>query len=42
MTVLIPETEQERRWQRLPQHQWGAVVARALRRDTNAAICRLR
>lgn len=29
-------------WQRLLQNQRGAVVAHAVRRDTDAAICRLR
>ncbi|MFC9916128.1 APC family permease [Streptomyces sp. NPDC127197] len=42
ITVLIPETEPERPWQRLLQNQRGAVVAHALRRDTDAVICRLR
>ncbi len=42
LTVLIPEIEPERLWQRLLQNQRGAVVARAVRRDTDAVICRLR
>ncbi|CCK31599.1 amino acid transporter [Streptomyces davaonensis JCM 4913] len=42
VTVLIPETEPERLWQRLLQNQRGAVVAHAVRRDTDAVICRLR
>ncbi|MFF6948111.1 hypothetical protein ACFZAD_05520 [Streptomyces iakyrus] len=42
VTVLIPETEPERLWQRLLQNQRGAVVAHALRRETDAVICRLR
>ncbi|MGW7670905.1 APC family permease [Streptomyces sp. NPDC054775] len=42
VTVLIPETEPERLWQRLLQNQRGAVVARAVRRETDAVICRLR
>ncbi|GAA3044661.1 APC family permease [Streptomyces roseofulvus] len=42
VTVLIPEAEPERLWQRLLQNQRGAVVAHALRRDTDAVICRLR
>ncbi|GGW24108.1 APC family permease [Streptomyces alanosinicus] len=42
VTVLIPETEPERLWQRLLQNQRGAVVAHAVRRETDAAICRLR
>lgn len=42
VTVLIPEVEPERLWQRLLQNQRGAVVAHAVRRDTDAVICRLR
>ncbi|WP_406277561.1 APC family permease [Streptomyces sp. NBC_00191] len=42
ITVLIPEIEPARLWQRLLQNQRGAVVAHAVRRDTNAVICRLR
>ncbi|MEU5129586.1 APC family permease [Streptomyces mobaraensis] len=40
--VLIPEVEPARLWQRLLQNQRGAVVAHAVRRDTDAVICRLR
>jgi hypothetical protein len=40
--VLIPEVEPERFWQRILQNQRGAVLAHALRRDTDAVICRLR
>lgn len=42
ITVLIPETESARLWQRLLQNQRGSVVAHAVRRDTDAVICRLR
>ncbi|MEU7577515.1 APC family permease [Streptomyces sp. NPDC041068] len=42
VTVLIPEAEPARAWQRILQNQRGAVVAHAVRRDTDAAICRLR
>ncbi|MGA4842055.1 APC family permease [Streptomyces sp. G45] len=42
VTVLIPEVEPGRLWQRLLQNQRGAVLAHAVRRDTDAAICRLR
>ncbi|MEV6685426.1 APC family permease [Streptomyces sp. NPDC051130] len=42
VTVLIPETEPARVWQRLLQNQRGSVVAHAVRRDTDAVICRLR
>ncbi|WP_416966696.1 APC family permease [Streptomyces sp. 4F14] len=40
--VLIPETEPAHLWQRLLQNQRGAVLAHALRRETDAVICRLR
>ncbi|MCQ4207800.1 APC family permease [Streptomyces longispororuber] len=42
VTVLIPEAEPGRAWQRILQNQRGAVVAHAVRRDTDAVICRLR
>ncbi|MDJ0347453.1 APC family permease [Streptomyces sp. H10-C2] len=42
VTVLIPEAEPAHVWQRLLQNQRGAVVAHAVRRDTDAVICRLR
>jgi hypothetical protein len=42
VTVLIPELEPERLWQRLLQNQRGAVVAHTVRRETDAVICRLR
>ncbi|MCX4820163.1 APC family permease [Streptomyces sp. NBC_01142] len=42
ITVLIPEVEPAHLWQRVLQNQRGAVVAQAVRRDTNAVICRLR
>ncbi|QNP68061.1 APC family permease [Streptomyces roseirectus] len=42
VTVLIAETEPERLWQRLLHNQRGAVVAHAVRGETDAAICRLR
>ncbi|MER8236591.1 APC family permease [Streptomyces sp. NPDC094049] len=42
ITVLVPEAEPERRWQRILQNRRGAVVAHAVRRDTDAAVCRLR
>jgi len=40
--VLIAEVEPEHIWQRLLQNQRGAVLASALRRRTNAVVCRLR
>jgi hypothetical protein len=42
VTVLIPETEPAHLWQRLLQNQRGSVIAHAVRRDTDAVICRLR
>ncbi|ORT60720.1 APC family permease [Streptomyces sp. CB03238] len=42
ITVLIPEAEPARLWQRLLQNQRGAIVSHAVRRDTDAVICRLR
>lgn len=54
VTVLIPETAPERLWLGMPprersrasgrllQNQRGAVVAHAVRRATDAVICRLR
>ncbi|MGW5350841.1 APC family permease [Streptomyces sp. NPDC004031] len=42
VTVLIAETEPRHAWQRLLQNQRGAVLAHAVRRDTDAVICRLR
>ncbi|WP_405808560.1 APC family permease [Streptomyces sp. NBC_00210] len=42
ITVLIPEVEPAHLWQRVLQNQRGAVVAHAVRRDTDAVICRLR
>ncbi|MGW4652358.1 APC family permease [Kitasatospora sp. NPDC004289] len=42
VTVLIPEVEPARLWQRALQNQRGAVIDRALRRRTDATVCRLR
>ncbi|MGW6457344.1 APC family permease [Streptomyces sp. NPDC055078] len=42
VTVLIPEVEPDRLWQRLLRNRRGAVLAHAVRRDTEAVICRLR
>jgi len=42
VTVLIPETEPARLWLGVLQNQRGAVVAHAVRGDTDAVICRLR
>ncbi|MEV6678966.1 APC family permease [Streptomyces erythrochromogenes] len=42
VTALIPETEPAHLWQRMLQNQRGSVVAHAVRRDTDAVICRLR
>jgi amino acid transporter len=40
--VIIPEVEPEHYWQRVLQNQRGGVLAHALRRDTDAVVCRLR
>ncbi|MEU5882372.1 APC family permease [Spirillospora sp. NPDC047279] len=40
--VLIPEVEPEHVWQRVLQNQRGSVLAHALRRDTDAVVCRMR
>ncbi|MEU9130781.1 APC family permease [Kitasatospora sp. NPDC048540] len=42
ITVLIPEVEPARLWQRALQNQRGAVIDRALRRHSDAVVCRLR
>ena len=42
ITVLIAEVEPERLWQRCLQNQRGALIDRALRRGSDAVICRLR
>ncbi|MFG3256981.1 APC family permease [Streptomyces sp. NPDC048172] len=42
VTVLVPEVEPAHMWQRLLHNQRGAVVSHALRRDTDAVVCRLR
>jgi amino acid transporter len=40
--VLIAEVEPEHVWQRILQNQRGAVLAHALRRRSDAIVCRLR
>jgi amino acid transporter len=40
--VLIAEIEPERLWQRILRNHRGSVIDRAVRRNTNAIICRLR
>jgi hypothetical protein len=40
--VLIGEVEPEHYWQRVLQNQRGSLLAHALRRDTDAVVCRLR
>jgi hypothetical protein len=40
--VLVPEAEPAHVWQRILHNQRGAVVAHAVRRDTDAVICRMR
>jgi hypothetical protein len=41
LAVLIPGMQLPRPWQRLLQNQRGAVLERAIRRYTDAVICRL-
>ncbi|RZU10214.1 amino acid transporter [Kribbella rubisoli] len=40
--VVIPEIEPDHLWQRLLQNQRGAILAHALRRRTDAVVCRMR
>jgi hypothetical protein len=40
--VLIPEVEPDHLWQRPLHNHRGALLAHALRRDTNAVVCRMR
>ncbi|MER6663989.1 hypothetical protein ABT256_05540 [Amycolatopsis japonica] len=40
--VLIAEIEPEHWWQRILQNQRGGVLARALRRHSDAVVCRMR
>ncbi|MFD2472874.1 APC family permease [Amycolatopsis silviterrae] len=40
--VLVAEVEPEHFWQRILQNRRGAVLARALRRRTDAVVCRMR
>lgn len=42
IAVLLPETEPDRIRQRSLRNQRGSVTARAVRRDTEAVVCRLR
>ncbi len=42
ITVLIPEAKPARLRQRLLQNQRGGIVAHAVRRETDAVVCRLR
>ncbi|MFJ8470608.1 APC family permease [Kitasatospora sp. NPDC094011] len=42
LTVLIPEVEPAHWYQRALQNRRGAVIDRALRRHTDAVVCRLR
>ncbi|TQF04969.1 APC family permease [Kitasatospora acidiphila] len=42
VTVLIAEVEPVRLWQRALQNQRGVLIDRALRRHTDAVVCRLR
>ncbi|WP_406630778.1 APC family permease [Amycolatopsis sp. WGS_07] len=40
--VLVAEVEPEHFWQRILQNRRGAVLARALRRRSDAVVCRMR
>jgi len=40
--VLIPEVEPRRAWHRLLHNQRGVVLDRAIRRHTEAIVCRMR
>jgi hypothetical protein len=40
--VLIAEIEPEHRWQRILRNHRGGVIDRAVRRHTDAIVCRLR
>jgi amino acid transporter len=42
LVVLIPEMQLPKPWQRLLQNQRGSILDRAIRRNTDAVICRLR
>jgi hypothetical protein len=42
ITVLIPEVEPAHWWQWPLHNQRGALISRAVRRNTQAAVCRLR
>ncbi|MFI9324957.1 APC family permease [Kitasatospora aureofaciens] len=42
LTVLIPEVEPAHWWERPLQNRRGVVIDRALRRHTDAVVCRLR
>ncbi|ANZ42548.1 amino acid permease [Lentzea guizhouensis] len=42
VVVLIAEVEPTHVWQRILQNQRGAVLASAVRRNTNAVVCRFR
>ncbi|NGN64049.1 APC family permease [Streptomyces sp. A7024] len=42
VTVLIPEVEPPHVWQRLLHNQRGSVVAHAVRKSSDAVVCRLR
>ncbi|WP_420000552.1 APC family permease [Streptomyces boninensis] len=42
VTVLIPEVEPAHVWQRLLHNQRGSVVAHAVRKGSDAVVCRLR
>ncbi|WBB65254.1 APC family permease [Micromonospora sp. WMMD812] len=40
--VVIPEVAPQRRWERILRNNRGAVLERAVRRDSDAIVCRMR
>ncbi|MEV0726573.1 APC family permease [Micromonospora purpureochromogenes] len=40
--VIIPEVEPDRRWERLLRNNRGGVLERAVRRQSDAVVCRMR
>ncbi|MEU8296389.1 APC family permease [Micromonospora sp. NPDC048909] len=40
--VVIPEVAPQRRWERILRNNRGSVLERAVRRDTDAIVCRMR
>ena len=40
--VIIPEVQPDRRWERLLRNNRGAALERAVRRHSDAIVCRMR